>query len=208
MRFKDRTHAGDQLAKKVAIKDSNNAVVLALPRGGIPLGVSISKEHHIPLDVVLAKKITHPIQTEFAIGAVAEGGKPIPNTNAQIKQDWLETGLPQVREEIKRRRNLYDQVLTKQALKNKEVVIVDDGIATGMTMLAAIEAVKAEGPSRLTIAVPIIPKETHAKLAELVDEVFYVEIPKHFLGAVGAYYQQFPQLSDDTVSEILRTHAQ
>lgn len=208
MRFIDREDAGNQLAEKVEITDSENAVVLALPRGGIPLGVSVSKHHNIPLDVVLAKKITHPIQTEFAIGAVAEDGKPIANPNANIKQNWIETELPKVREEIKRRRNLYNDVLTKQSFKNKEVIIVDDGIATGMTMLAAIEAVKEEEPSRLTVAVPIIPKGTYAELVDLVDEVYYIEVPEQFRGAVGAYYKQFPQLSDDTVNGILRTHAQ
>lgn len=208
MRFKDRTDAGKQLAKKVQLNEVDKAVVLALPRGGIPLGVSIANEYDIPLDVVLAKKITHPMHPEFAIGAVAEGGEPILNDRAHVKQEWIDAELPHVRAEIKRRRDLYDQVLTKQSLKNKEVLIVDDGIATGMTVLAAIQAVKQKQAKRITVAVPIIPRETFVELDELVDDVYYVEIPKQFLGAVGAYYQHFPQLSDDKVTEILRQHPQ
>lgn len=208
MRFKDRTDAGNQLAKKVTIADSENAVVLALPRGGIPLGVSISNLHDIPLDVVLAKKITHPLQTEFAIGAVAEGGHPIKNPNAIVKDEWVETELPNVREEIQHRRDLYQEILPKQSFKEKDVVIVDDGIATGMTMFAAIEAIKEEQPSRLTIAVPIIPKDTYKKLKKLVDDVYFIDVPNQFHGAVGAYYQRFPQISDDTVSDMLKQHAQ
>lgn len=204
MLFKDRFDAGEQLAKKIQITDPENAVVLALPRGGIPLGVSVSHKYQLPLDVVLAKKITHPLQTEFAIGAVAEGGQPIANPQAHIKEEWLENELPNVRAEIKRRRNLYSDVLVKQPLENKEVIIVDDGIATGMTMFAAIEAVREAQPARLTIAVPIIPKETYEALQPLVDDIFYIDIPQQFLGAVGAYYQHFPQLSDETVNDLLR----
>lgn len=204
MLFKDRFDAGEQLAKKIQITDPENAVVLALPRGGIPLSVSVSHKYQLPLDVVLAKKITHPLQTEFAIGAVAEGGQPIANPQAHIKEEWLENELPNVRAEIKRRRNLYSDVLVKQPLENKEVIIVDDGIATGMTMFAAIEAVRVAQPARLTIAVPIIPKETYEALQPLVDDIFYIDIPQQFLGAVGAYYQHFPQLSDETVNDLLR----
>lgn len=206
MRFEDRIDAGKQLAMKIQIEHPENTLVLALPRGGVPLGLEISKKHHIPFDVIHSKKIVHPLQTEFAIGALAEDGEPILNEQVHIDQRWIDHDTERVREEIARRRELYDPFLTKQTTQGKDVILVDDGIATGMTMFAAIEAVKRQEPNKVMVAVPVIPKETFYKLEDLVDEVIYVDVPDRFQGAVGAYYRYFPQISDQEIQNMIETH--
>jgi len=206
MKFRDRVDAGKQLAQEIQLENPENTVVLTLPRGGVPLGIEVANTFDTPHDVVLAKKLTHPTNPEFAIGAVAEGGEPIMNQRTRVEDEWIEEELPNVRGEIKRRRELYDQVLTKQPLKDKDVLIVDDGIATGMTVFAAIEAVEIESPNRIMIGVPVIPRDTFNKLEERVDEVFYLDVPQRFLGGVAAYYQSFPQLSDEEVNELLKNN--
>lgn len=204
MYFKDRVDAGNQLAEKLIIERPENTVILALPRGGIPLGIEISKKYSLPFDVIHAKKLVHPLQTEFAIGAVAEKGDPILNNEVAVEQKWIDQEITRVREEINRRRKLYDDFFNQKVLEGKDIIIVDDGIATGMTMFAAIEAVKNQNPRKIIIAVPIIPKGTYHRLKTLVDQIAYVEIPIQFLGAVGAYYQQFPQVSDKEIQTMIK----
>lgn len=206
MRFKDRQDAGKKLADLVSSKVPKDAVVLALPRGGVPLGICISKEISAPLDLVLAKKIGHPSHREFAIGAMAEDGKPIFNKDIEVNNDWLENEIIQINKQIKERREMYEDILIKQPLENKVVLIVDDGIATGMTMFAAIEAVKMQKPATIIVAVPIIPKDTYKHLANLVDQVLTLDVPKKFLGAVGAYYDDFSQVSDLEVTTMMTDH--
>lgn len=206
MRFKNRTDAGNQLAQKLKINRPDQTIIVALPRGGVPLGLEISTIHHIPFDVVLAKKIVHPLQSEFAIGAIAEDGFPIINETLNVDREWIEEDTNRVRLELKRRRKQYDKFLTQRPLSKKDVIIVDDGIATGMTMFAAIEAVKNQMPNRIIVAVPIIPKDTNRILESRVDEVIAIEVPSQFRGAVGAYYQDFSQVSDAEVEEMIRNH--
>lgn len=206
MRFKNRTDAGNQLAQKLRINRPDQTIIVALPRGGVPLGLEISTIHHIPFDVVLAKKIVHPLQSEFAIGAIAEDGFPIINETLNVDREWIEEDTNRVRLELKRRRKQYDKFLTQCPLSKKDVIIVDDGIATGMTMFAAIEAVKNQMPNRIIVAVPIIPKDTNRILESRVDEVIAIEVPSQFRGAVGAYYQDFSQVSDAEVEEMIRNH--
>lgn len=204
MFFRNRRDAGNQLAEKLTVNQPENTVVLALPRGGVPLAIEISKRHSIPFDVVHAKKIVHPLQREFAIGAIAEKGEPILNTEVDVEQTWIDQEIHRVREEIARRRDLYDTFLKQEPLKEKEIILVDDGIATGMTMFAAIEAIKNQQPNKITVAVPIIPEDTYNHLKTLVDDIIYIEVPEQFLGAVGAYYQQFPQISDEEIPTMIK----
>ena len=204
MFFRNRRDAGNQLAEKLTVNQPENTVVLALPRGGVPLAIEISKRHSIPFDVVHAKKIVHPLQREFAIGAIAEKGEPILNTEVDVEQTWIDQEIHRVREEIARRRDLYDTFLEQEPLEEKEIIVVDDGIATGMTMFAAIEAIKNQQPNKITVAVPIIPEDTYNHLKTLVDDIIYIEVPEQFLGAVGAYYQQFPQISDEEIPTMIK----
>lgn len=206
MRFKDRHDAGNQLADLVSSKISKDAVILALPRGGVPIGICISNKVSAPLDLVLAKKIGHPSHREFAIGAIAEDGKPMLTQDIVVNKDWLENEIIQINKQIKERREMYADILVKQPLENKVVVIVDDGIATGMTMFAAIEAVKMQKPAKILVAVPVIPKDTYDLLTKYVDEVLALDVAERFLGAVGAYYDDFSQISDREVTEMMKNH--
>ena len=203
MRFKNRVDAGNQLAQKILNRRPDQTIVVALPRGGVPLGLEISNVHGILFDVVLAKKLVHPLQREFAIGAVSENCEPILNEEIDVDEKWIEEDTARVRMEIKRRRDQYNQFLTQHSLSGKDVIIVDDGIATGMTMFAAIESVKNQNPNRILVAVPIIPNDTNRILESMVDEVIAIEVPIHFKGAVGAYYQDFSQITDEDVENMI-----
>lgn len=204
MYFIDRIDAGKQLSEKITINRPENTLVLALPRGGVPLALEISKKHALPLDVIHAKKLVHPLQSEFAIGAIAEKGEPLLNEDVEIEQKWVDQEAIRVQEEIARRRELYNAFLVQQTLTGKDIILVDDGIATGMTMFAAIEALKKQQPNKITVAVPIIPKDTYYQLQSIVDQVLYIDVPQQFLGAVGAYYQQFPQITDKEIQTMLK----
>lgn len=204
MQFENRVDAGKQLAKELIIPNPENAVVLALPRGGVPLGIILADTIGCPFDVILTKKIVHPLHSEFAIGALTENGELLLNSDVQVEDDWIKQETERVKQENGRRRKLYGPHITKQDLNGKDIIIVDDGIATGMTMFAAIKGVKAEQPHSITVAVPIIPEDTYQELKEQVDTVSFVEVPNHFIGAVGAYYQSFPQIADEEVLDILQ----
>lgn len=203
MQFENRIDAGRQLAKALNVANPENSVILALPRGGVPLGIILADTIGCPLDVILAKKIVHPLHSEFAIGALTENGELLLNTEIQVEDDWIKQETERINQENKHRRKLYGPHITKQELTGKDIIIVDDGIATGMTMFAAIKGVKAEQPNSITVAVPIIPKDTYPELKEQADSVLFVEVPEHFIGAVGAYYQNFPQITDEEVLDML-----
>lgn len=206
MRFKNRIDAGNQLADLVSTKISEDSIVLALPRGGVPLGICISERTSASLDLILAKKIGHPSHREFAIGAMTEDGEPLLNDDIVVNKDWLENEKSKTNDQIKNRRKLYGDVLVKHSLKDKVVLLVDDGIATGMTMFAAIKAVKVHNPLKIFVAVPIIPKDTYDILINSVDGVFAIKVPEQFSGAVGAYFEDFSQISDQEVMIMLSNH--
>lgn len=207
MLFIDREDAGRQLSDKVNIDDREEAVVLALPRGGVPLGIIMANTYHVPFDIILSKKIGHPFHSEYAVGAVSERGEPLFNDSEvdQIDPEWVSREVLDIREKMAQRRKTYLPFLQKQVLKEKSVIIVDDGIATGLTMRAAVSAVREEGAKDITVAVPVIPEDTYRELEKLVDKVIALEVPTHFLGAVGAYYTVFPQVSDEEVIRLLQS---
>lgn len=200
MIFENRDDAAKKLSEHIQIDNPENTLVIALPRGGVPLGLVISEEHQLPLDVIHAKKIGHPLHPEYAIGAVAEEGEPI--WNDSLSQDMAKN-VETVRSEIQRRREMYSNFLETKEIKGRDIILVDDGIATGMTMFAAIKALKKRGASSIKPAVPIIPPDTYERLKKEVDDIFYVEVPKHFIGAVGAYYKDFSQVSDEEIQNML-----
>lgn len=208
MRFTDRVDAARQLSEGLKVIIQDDPVVLALPIGGVPLGVEIAQAYNLKLDVILSKKIGHPSHPEFAIGAVAEEGEPIVHAyqKKQVNEDWLELEIERIRQQIAHRRQSYSEVSKKIDLRNRSVILVDDGIATGMTMKAAIEAVKQQKAAMVTVAVPIIPKDTYRELQKIADEVIAVDVPENFLGAVGAYYENFEQVEDREVLAILKAN--
>jgi len=206
MIFRDRIDAGQKLAQLLNAYQKQDAIIYGLPRGGVVVADVISKVLNLPLDLLIARKIGHPANPEYAIGAVSEHGKPILNEHETlaITQDWLAKEIANQRKEARRRRELYLKGQKPLAVKGKIAIIVDDGIATGFTMLAAIAELKAYQPQKIIVAVPVIPFDTYQKLQTLADEVIAIKIDRYFLGAVGAYYQNFSQVEDEEVIEILQ----
>lgn len=205
MRFRDRKDAGIKLAGKLEKFRDQDALVLALPRGGVVPAAEIAKVLGAPLDLIITKKIGHPLNDEYAICAISEDGDPVCNEAelSRVDPSWFENKVDRVRGEIKRRREKYLGKEKRRSLEDKTVIIVDDGIATGLTMMAAIKEAKARHPKRIVVAIPVVPEETAGRLEALVDELVAMDIDPNYLGAVGAYYDNFWQVEDSTVMAIM-----
>lgn len=206
MTFLDRKDAGRQLAKALRGHKGEDAVVLALPRGGIVLAAEVSKELKVPLGLILVRKIGYPGYSEYAIGAVVEDEKPIYNLReiAGLDKSWLQLAESEARELIEKRRTLYyGENSSRTDVIGKLVIIVDDGIATGMTMVASVKAMKNRGAKQIVVAVPVAARESINSLKNLADEIIVLDDPDKFLGAVGAHYREFGQVEDEQVKEIL-----
>ena len=206
--FKDRKEAGMQLAEELkAYAGRNDVIALALPRGGVVTGAEIAKRLKAPLDVLIVRKIGHPWEQELAAGAVAETGAIVYNEDIArgygVTREYLDDEADRQRGEIARRQQLYRNGEKLRNLAGKIVILVDDGVATGATMKAAIEALKREQVAKLIVAVPVSPKETAAELRKMADEFVCLDIPEDFM-AVGSYYADFRQTMDTEVVSILR----
>ena len=206
MIFESRQQAGMLLARKLKKFKNSNAVVYALPRGGVVLGAEIAKALNVQLDLIVSRKIGHPHNAEYAIGAVTEHGVRVLNEMEilQLNPDWVEKAIEEQHEEAKRRRKLYMSWKKEISAKDRAAIIVDDGIATGYTMQAAIEDIKKQDPDEIVIAVPVAPGGSVKFFSVLVDEFIALEIPRMYAGSVGAYYTRFPQVSDEEVMDILK----
>ena len=205
--FKDRKEAGQKLADKLRTYAKQNAVVLALPRGGVVTGSEIARMLELPLDIVAVRKIGHPASPEYAIGAVDENGTTILN-EAETKvvgQSWLKEETERQKREAKRRSDAYREGREPPNLAGKVVIIVDDGIATGLTMRLAVRAAKAQKPEKIIVAVPVAPAGPLRSLKdEGANETIVLEPPEEFMGAVGAHYATFEQIEDDEVIKLMR----
>lgn len=207
MIFKDRTDAGIQLANSLKKYKDKDCIVFALPRGGIVLAAEIAKRLMLPMDLIIAKKIGHPMNEEYAVCAIAEDGEPVCNQSEIIAADpdWLASATEQARAEIKRRCLIYTGDMQRCDVKNKTAIIVDDGIATGLTMYAAIAQIKILNPSRIVVAIPVAPYSAAQKLKAIADELVILVCDTCYRGSVGAYYVSFPQLDDREVISILNS---
>jgi len=205
--FKDRVEAGERLAEKLMKFKDESPVVLALPRGGVVLGKVIAKELNAPLDLLITRKIGHPRASEYAIGAVTVTGERVLNQaeTSQVDPVWLEKEITSQVREAKRRQDVYLGGRNTIDLKDKTVIIVDDGIATGLTMMAGIKEVNSKKPVKIVVTVPVIPFDTYETLLKLVNEVVYISAPDDFIGAIGAYYTDFSQVTDEEVIKLLKT---
>lgn len=205
MRFHNRIDAGRQLALALAKYRGQDGIVYPLPRGGVELGVEIARALGMPLDLVIPRKVGHPLNPEYAVCAVTEFGAPICNEHEIAQRDpaWLRQSVENERREARRRRERYLATRAPLPAEGKIVILVDDGIATGLTLRAAIQDIRARRPRRLIAAIPVAPKAAAEQLLREVDELFALDVPDFYLGAVGAYYDEFPQLSDDTVVQLL-----
>jgi predicted phosphoribosyltransferase len=207
MSYINRQDAGKRLAKVLRHFKSKDTVVLALPRGGIVLGAEVAKELSAPLGLVLVRKIGHPSYAEYAIGAVAEDERPVYNEDELLGLDdeWLKDAVAAARQLIGHRQELYyGDEFTPPDVKDKTVILVDDGIATGLTMEAAVRAMQSKRAKRVIVAVPVAPRDSIDTLEVIADEVVVLDKPESFLGAVGSHYQEFDQVDDEEVRAVLR----
>jgi putative phosphoribosyl transferase len=210
MMFHDRKDAGGQLAARLVGYKDKNPVVLALPRGGVAIGFEIARALGAPLDIVLVRKIGVPWQPELAIGAVAEGGGGPPETfidermvtDLAVPPDYLREETARQLAELERRRQVYRAGRPPVDIAGCTAIVVDDGIATGATMRVALRAIRRRGPAWLVLAAPVAAAETLAALAAEADEAVCVETPEG-LGAIGYYYDDFHQMSDAEVTDLL-----
>lgn len=205
MSFENRRDAGRRLARLLEPHVHRPAVVYALPRGGVPLAVDVALGLRLPLDLVMARKIGHPQQPEYAVGAVTETGVPViaPHMEHQLDPGWLARRVAEERAEAQRRRKVYGGGHPRLSAAGKCAILVDDGIATGLTMEAAIDEIRGDAPRWLVVATAVAPREAATRFAALCDDFVAVEIPEHYAGSVGAYYESFPQLSDQAVLDEL-----
>ena len=202
--FNDRQEAGKELAKKLASYRGKDAVVLALPRGGVVPAYEIAHALGLPLDIVAVRKIGAPGNPEYALGAIDEQGTRLMGEAAGgFDKAWLNEEAGQQRAEAKRRAQLYRGKRPAFALSGKTVILVDDGIATGLTMRLAVKVVREQKPKKIVVAVPVAPEDSLEALKKEA-EVIVLEPPSEFLGAVGAHYIRFDQVTDAEVIALLK----
>jgi putative phosphoribosyl transferase len=206
LRFTDRGDAGRQLAHLLDRYREMPGVVYALPRGGVVTAAEVANYLAMPLDLVIPRKIGHPLQPEYAICAVAESGEIAcnPREIERVDPQWLARAVDGEKREAQRRRALYAGAAAPIDVSGRTAIVVDDGIATGLTMEAAILDVRARKPARIVVAVPVTPRDTADRLRAMVDDFVAVRSDDFFLGAVGAYYDRFAQVSDDEVVALMR----
>lgn len=208
MIFRDRKDAGTRLAAALRGRELRDPVVLALPRGGVSVAFEVARALGAPLDLVLVRKVGAPRQPELAMGAVIDGERMDLVVNEEVvemlglsEEDVREHAEREV-EEIERRRRLYLEGGERLSVKGRTAIVVDDGIATGATVRAALRGVRRREPSRLVLAVPVAPAETIESLRAEVDEVVCLATPVPF-GAIGRFYDDFRQVSDEEVRDLL-----
>lgn len=210
--FNDRSDGGSQLALRLKkYKDQKGVLVLALPRGGVVTGYEIARYLNAPLDVVIVRKIGFPGQPELGIGAVSETGTVVLNefiiSTYGVQKDYIEREISRQKEEISRRVKLYRKGKGLPDLEGKTIILVDDGVATGATMKAAITTMREEKLSKLIVALPVAPPSVADEIQQMVDEFICIETPFDFM-AVGAHYRDFTQVSDEEVIELLQRSAE
>jgi len=206
--FKNRTQAGELLAKEVARHAFSAPVVLGLPRGGVPVAAKVAAKLNAPLDIILVRKIGAPMQRELAVGAVVDGDVPEIVRNEELisqiglSENEFQQEAKRQLEIIEERRKLWVAGRSRIPVKGKTAIIVDDGIATGATVKASLHALKRQGPQRTVIATPVASRESIEELRREADDVICLEVPE-YMGAIGFFYADFSQVSDAEVSRIL-----
>jgi putative phosphoribosyl transferase len=209
MIFKDRQEAGKVLVKELDKLNLNNPLIVAIPRGGVIIAQALAEKYNNPINLILPRKIGSPTNREVAIGAVTQDGTVILDDYLMsilgLTQEELADDIQGVIDEINRRDKVYPNIIKLDEVSNREVVLMDDGIATGYTIMAAIQSLKNRQPARLILAVPVAPEEVIIKLKNQVDEVVCIDTPEDFY-AVGQFYEEFEQVSDNEVLAILNNN--
>jgi len=206
--FADRAEAGRLLASRLAARGYVDPVVLALPRGGVPVAAEVAKVLHAPLDLVLVRKIGVPFQPELALAAVVDGQNPELVINEEVRRmahvsaEQLDRLKAHEIAELERRRRIYLQGRDRIPVEGATAIVIDDGVATGATVRAALKALRRGNPNKLVLAVPVAPPETVQELRREVDELICLETPDPFY-AIGVFYRDFTQTSDEEVVALL-----
>lgn len=205
MLFRDREAGGAELAKALSKYRGADVVVYGLPRGGVVTAKVVAEALGAPLDLIITRKLGHPYQPEYAVGAIAEDGQIVLNERevAELAPEWLEREKQKQLGEARRRRLAYLGGRQPLPVKGKTAILVDDGIATGYTMKAAVLAVRNLGPAKVVVAAPVAPPEVAARFAGVADELVVPYTPEGFY-AIGQFYAQFEQLEDADVLAIMR----
>lgn len=206
--YANRSDAGQKLAQELLeYKGRENVIVLALPRGGVPVAYEVARSLDAPLDIILVRKLGVPGQEELAMGAVASGGVRVFNSEViralNIPGSVVQDAVDREQRELERREQEYRDDRPRPALRGKIVILIDDGLATGASMRAAVEGVRAQGPAKIIVAVPTGALETCHQFELYADEVLCATTPQPFHG-VGVWYDDFGQTSDDEVRDLLR----
>jgi putative phosphoribosyl transferase len=204
MKFKNRDEAALLLAEKLKEYKDENAVVLAIPRGGVPLGYIIAKSLNLPLEIVLSKKIGHPNHKEYAIGAVTLKNRVLSDAANDVSKNYIDSETEKIRENLRNRHQEFCGNKVDINLQGKILIVVDDGIATGNTMLSILEILHDQNPSKIVVAVPVSPPDAIQNLqnSPYIDEVICLIMPSDFR-AVGQFYEDFGEVDDEQVKHLL-----
>lgn len=207
MLFKDRQHAGKLVANLLEkYRDDSNTIIFGLPRGGVVLAYEVAKHLKLPLDIICARKIGAPYNPEFGVGAITESGESFIDEEVidrlDISPEYLQNEIKKESKEAARRLAIYRKDRPLAQLKDKTVILIDDGIATGATMKAAIKTLQARKTKKIVVAVPVAAPETLEEIRSMVDEVICLAAPV-FFQAVGQFYENFSQTTDQEVIQLL-----
>lgn len=206
MTFTDRREAGRKLAEELTEYAGQNALVLGLPRGGVETGYEVAEALDAELDVIVTRKLGAPSNPEFGFGAIGPGGVRVLNDSTVqrlgLSEDQIEDVVEREQEELNRRLEEYRGQRELPEIEGRTVIVVDDGMATGGTALAAVQTTRAQNPKKIVLAVPVSPPDTADKLRDVVDELICLHTPRAFM-AVGQWYQKFSQTTDEEVVQLL-----
>ena len=201
MHFRDRYDAALQLIPHLEKYRNERGIVLAVPRGGVPIAYYIAKQFHFPLELLLSKKIGHPQNPELAIGAVSPEDHLI-DPRYDVPGEYIEQEIIRIRENLGERYKKFAGDRKPLDIQGRTVIIVDDGVATGLTLMASIQLIKKKGPKKIIAAIPVAPPGTAQRLAGMVDELVCLYAPEEFYG-VGQFYDDFSEVSDEEVKRML-----
>lgn len=201
--FRDRIHAGQLLAARLKSLTFKEGIVLAIPRGGVPVASVIASELQLPCDLLMSKKIGHPLNPEFAIGSVTLHDVILDDITKEMPRSYIDSEIRRLRDSLNRKYTFFANGQKPLSLLNRDTIIVDDGLATGNTMLACIKSVKNQRPRSITVAVPVSSSPAAKKIRNAVDNFICLLTPDYFQ-AVGEFYNDFSEVPDETVCEVMR----